>query len=143
VGHKGIRKNNQDCQELEANAPAHQFLAQVGTGSAHHVPQTQEQDNEDGKDGDSRGMIEQRLHQRVLRRNPVVCLSLRQGVGNPQSPEEASAIEAVDITLRQQSITHLKFALGGKSLSFFAASSAHPVARRANSVFSGALRPST
>ena len=39
---------NNDGKKLQADAPAHQRLAEVGAGAAHHVPQARQQHQHDG-----------------------------------------------------------------------------------------------
>jgi hypothetical protein len=142
VGHKDVGKNNEDCQKLKPDPPPHQFLAQVRAGALHHIPQAKKQHDENGKNSNRSGMIENRLHQPYPQPNPGFCLSLPHRVGNLQVAEPTAHLGAK--TFRRQSITHLKFALGWKSLNFSAASFAHPVSKRATTtVLPRPIRPST
>ena len=50
-----------DGQKLQADAPAHELLAQVGAGAAHHVPQAGQQHDEDRRARPARSATAARL----------------------------------------------------------------------------------
>jgi hypothetical protein len=129
VGHKCIGKNDQDSQKLQADPPTHQLLAEIGITALHHRVQTVKQHGEDGKDGDGTRMIEKCLHSPDPLLTLGVGLSLRLRRGNHQVV--APRALAADFTPGlMPSITHLKFALVGKSLNPCGALYSAPAPRR-------------
>jgi hypothetical protein len=131
VRHKYVGNDDDNCQELQADAPSHQLLTEVGIIAFHHRVQSQEQHDEDDKNGNRGQKIKKGLHRLFPWPKSCFCLSLRFPDGNRQVMMQTSQSGAK--SGRRPSITHLKFALGGKSLNCPGAPNAKAALARLNS----------
>src|SRR5262245_38897919 len=69
VGH-----DDDDGDELQPDTPAHQLLAQVRARAAHHVPEAEQEHDDDRRYGNCREMVKDCLHRLRLRK---LALDLR------------------------------------------------------------------
>jgi hypothetical protein len=114
VRHKYVGNDDDNRQELQADAPSHQLLTEVGVIAFHHRMQSEEQHDEDDKNGNRGQKIEEGLHRLFPWRKSCFCLSPWSSYGNRQVMMQTS--QSAGKSGLWPSITHLKFALGGKSL---------------------------
>ena len=54
--------DDDDGQELQANPPAHEFLAGGGAAAAHHVPKAEAENDGNGTYGDGSVCIQKSVH---------------------------------------------------------------------------------
>jgi hypothetical protein len=128
AGHKYIGKNDQNGQKLQPDTPTHKLLAKVGVIAFHQIVQAEEQHGEYSQNGDGSGMVEKRLHPAYPLPETRMGLSLWVNGGNRQVA--AVTTRAAKVSGEKRCITHLKFALGGKSLNPCASSYSAPAPRR-------------
>jgi hypothetical protein len=131
VRHKYVGNDDDNRQELQADAPSHQLLTEVGIIAFHHRVQPHEQHDEDDKNGNRGQKIKKGLHRLFPWPKSCFCLSLRFLDGNRQVMMQTSQSGAK--SGRRPSITHLKFALGGKSFNCPGAPNAKAALARLNS----------
>lgn len=88
------KHDENDCDELQADTPAHQFLAQVRALPPRKRPKPQQQNDKHGRNRNRRQVVEYRLHKCSI---SVLRLPDKTFQGPEQTPSRAQDLKASHI----------------------------------------------